>query len=244
MASQVSINEWAALDKYDISGQVSNFASQRMVALNPCTTFPPATSGTQTRVYKQQLPGAEDAKMSIAGYLDTATAAAIDALFAGIFTVTKGDGRDPGDTCLMYQAIEAGTSTGGPVGMPVPFTADIESTGPVCPGFVYTFGTITATGNSATRTPPALSVGKSRTLHAHVITVGGTGSPTLTLTYETSAIGDFSDAVTRVTFSNFTAAGVQRVVDTGITTDTNGRFKWVISGTTPSFLVRFCEGVR
>src|SRR4051812_5856587 len=105
MASLTSINEWASLDKYDISGQVSNFASQRMVALNECTTFPASTLGTQTVVYKARPPGAEDAKMSIAGYLDTATAVAINALFATNtpFIVTKGDGRSPGDTCLMYQ---------------------------------------------------------------------------------------------------------------------------------------------
>jgi len=245
MASLTSINEWACLSQYDITGQVSNFASQRQVALNECTTFPDPTLPTQAIVYKKRLAGAEDAKLSISGYLDQATATAIDALFATVTViVTKGDGRDPGDTCLMYQAKEASTSTGGAVGMPVPFSADIESDGPVCAGTVYLFGSITASNNSTSQTTGTVSAGKSRTLHAHVITVGGTSTPTLSLTYETSAIGDYSDAVTRVTFTNFTAAGVQRVVDTGDTTDTHGRYKWTVSGTTPSFMVRLCEGVR
>jgi len=78
-----------------------------------------------------------------------------------------------------------------------------------------------------------------------IAAVSGT-SPTLDVVYETSVIGDYTDAVTRHTFTQFTPSYLkERAIKTATVSDTNGRFRWTIGGTgSPSFLVRMCEGVR
>jgi hypothetical protein len=246
VAEQVAYDEWACIDQYDISGRTSNFGSERMVDLKDFTTFPePTVVSPAPLPYKKRLAGPESAKMSIAGYLDMdVNHPALSAAFAASPIITKGEGRALGSSVLMYVGREGTFSYGGPVGDVIPITAEIGNDGAVTPGSLFEFGSKTATGNGTSRTISAVTTGKVLVLHAHVISVSGTASPSITIIYETSAIGDYTDAVTKHTFATFTTANKERAVKTAAISDTNGRFRWTITGTDPVFLVRLSAGVR
>lgn len=245
MAEQIAYDEFLCIDQYDISGVSANFGSERTADLKEFVCFPDPTITSASPPYKKRLSGPESAKLSVAGYLDTAVnLAAANAALNASPIITYGIGRALGSQVQLYVAKESGFQHGGQVGEVIPISMEIASDGVIVAGALFEFGAKTATGNGTSRTVTAVTTGKSRYLHVHVISVSGTGTPTLTVIYETSAVGDYTDAVTRHTFTDFTAAGVQRAVKTAAVSDTNGRFRWTISGTNPSFLVRMSEGVR
>jgi hypothetical protein len=244
MAEQIAHDEFMVVDQYDISGCSSNFGFEHMVDLEEVTTFPSVTQASDL-VYKRRLPGVVSAKASVAGYLDMAVShAALSAAFGASPVIMYGLGRALGSQVYMFVGKEGSLSYGGPVGKAIPITADLSSDGLITPGELFEFGAKTATGNGTSRTISTVTSGKKRVLHVHVPAISGTLTPTMTVIYETSAIGDYTDAVTRHTFTNFTAVGKQRAILSSAVTDTNGRFRWTITGTTPSFLVLMGEGVK
>lgn len=246
MPEQIAFDEWACIDQYDISGRTANFGSERSSEPKEFTCFPdPTVVAPAGPPYKKRLAGPESAKMSITGYLDMeVNHPALSAAFAASPVITKGEGRALGSSVLMYVGREGTFSYGGPVGDVIPITAEIVSDGAVTPGSLFEFGAKTATGNGTSRTISAVTAGKVLVLHAHVISVAGTSSPSITIIYETSSIGDYTDAVTKHTFATFTTIDKERAVKTAAISDTNGRFRWTITGTNPVFLVRLSAGVR
>lgn len=257
MSEQIARSEWCCLDRYDISGQAENFGFKRSLALQESTTFPdPSITSDTAPIYTKRLTGAESAMLDFTGTLDTsllgnleAFKSAFSASVSTSFIVTKGEGRALGSFVHMFKGRDGVINYGGPVGNIIPVTANIMNDGPVTMGRLYEFGTKSATGNGTSRTTTAVAAGMVRTIHIHVLSVAGTSTPGITVIYETSAIGNYSDAVTRWTSSAVTAAniatlGAQRAYLTATVSDTNGRFRWTITGTTPAFVVRFSEGVR
>lgn len=244
MAEQITSAEWMCVDQYDISGCSSNFGFERMVDLKETMSFldPTLSSGL---IYKRRLPGPESSKSSVAGYLDMAIShPALSAAFAAQPTLTYGLDRALGSQVYMFLGREGTFNYGGAVGEIVPITGELSSDGIVMPGALFEFGAKTATGNGTSRTVTAVTTGKTRVIHVHIVALSGTATPTITVIFETSALGNYTDAVTRWTSAAFTAVGKERAVLTSAVSDTNGRFRWTISGTNPSFLVRMSEGVR
>lgn len=244
MAEQITSAEWMCVDQYDISGCSSNFGFERMVDLEEAMSFldPTLSSGL---IYKRRIPGVESAKSSVAGYLDMAIShPALSAAFGAQPVLTYGQDRALGSRVYMFLGREGTLNYGGPVGKIIPITGELTSDGLAMPGSLFEFGAKTATGSGTSRVITAVSTGKTRVIHVHVIAISGTATPTITIIFETSAIGDYTDAVTRWTSAAFTAVGKERVVITSAVSDTNGRFRWTVSGTNPSFLVRMSEGVR
>lgn len=248
---QIAFDEFLLVDGYDISGVSSNFGTSREVDLEEILCFPDPEVTAGSPPYRKRLPGAESAKVSVTGYMDSAVNLAAGAgAFGASPVISKGAGRALGSEVLMFVGKEGTLGYGGEVGRVIPLNADISSDGIVVAGKLFEFGAVTATGNGTSRTVSAVTTSKVRVLHVHVVDVEGTATPTITIIYETSAIGDYSDAVTRHTFGPFTDAQVEagtafgRAVKTDVVSDTNGRFRWVVTGTNPRFLVRFSEGVR
>jgi hypothetical protein len=87
------------------------------------------------------------------------------------------------------------------------------------------------------------AVASTQKLFAHVHVVAFTGTASMALVYETSAIGDYSDAVTRATFTAITGLDKQKAIVAGPITDLNHRFRWTFTGT-GTFLVRLAAGIR
>lgn len=245
MAEQINYAEWLCLDGYDLSGVSSNFGTERTAEEEKFTCFPDPTVTAPTDIYVKRLFGVESAQINNTGYLDrTINLPAVEAALAGTPVVSKGNGRSLGDSVLMFSGQQGTFGYGGEVGKVIPFTTAVLSKGAVVEGSLFEFGNKTATGNGTSRTMPAVTSGKSLYIHVHVTAISGTSSPTLTLIYERSAIGDYSDAVTVHTFTAMTAIGAQRAIKTSVISDLNHRFRWTISGTNPIFQVRLAAGVR
>jgi len=77
----------------------------------------------------------------------------------------------------------------------------------------------------------------------HVLSIAGTGSPTLTVTVQSSVDNTFAAPTTRISFTAATALGGQALSVLGSVTDTWWRAVWTISGSTPSFLFAVSAGV-
>lgn len=245
MAEQINYAEWWCLDGYDLSGVSSNFGTERTIEDEKFTCFPDPTVTAPTGIFVKRLPGVESAQIQNTGYLDTTiNLPAVEAAIPGSPISSKGDGRALGDGVLLFSGKSGSFNYGGEVGKVIPFSASILSDGPVVYGSLFEFGNKTATGNGTSRTMPAVTAGKSLYIHVHVTSVSGTSSPTLTLIYERSANGTYSDAVTVHTFTAFTAIGAQRAIKTSAISDLNHRFRWTVSGTDPIFQVRLAAGVR
>lgn len=247
MAEQIASDEWMSIDEYDISGNIADFGFERMVALEPLLTFPGPTVGSPVgTLYERNLGGVESVKSAINGFLDmTGSYLGLKAAFESSPIVTKGDGRALGSDVTMFVGKSGSLNYGGAVGKLIPISGQIAGDGRITPGALYEFGSKTTSTSGTSRTTIAVTTGKVRVLHVHVVALSGT-SPTLTVIYETSASGDYTDAITRHTFTQFTTSYLkERAEKTGIVSDLNGRFKWTIGGTgSPSFLVRMSEGVR
>lgn len=247
MAEQIASDEWMALDEYDISGNIGDFGFERMAALEAFVTFPDAAVVSPVgTIYERNLGGTESAKVAPSGFLDMGVSyLGLKAAFEGSPIITKGEGRALGSDVTMFVGRAGVFSYGGPIGKVIPISGQISSDGRVTPGTLYEFGAKTTTTDGTSRTTVAVTAGKVRVLHIHVVAISGT-APTLDVIFETSALGDYTDAVTRHTFTQFTGAYLkERAVKTDLVSDLNGRFSWTIGGTdSPSFLVRMCEGVR
>lgn len=242
MAEQIAYDEWLSLDGYDISGAVANFGFEHSAELKEFTCFPPPDVLVGGPPYKKRLVGPVSGKNSISGYLDTATnLPAFEAAFGGSPIVTYGAGRALGSPVYLYVGKEGSLNHGGQVGEVIPISAEIMSDGAVTPGDLFEFSTKSATGNGTSRTILAVTTGKKRYIHAHAVSMSGT--PSMVVVFETSVIGDYSDAITRWTSSAFTAVGAQRAAISTAVGDTNGRFRVTITGS-GSFLVRFAHGVK
>jgi len=244
MSAAISTEEGLCIAQYDLSGVSSNFGFSRSVEIKEKVCFPDLTQGAGAIPTKSRLVGPESSKVTNNGYLDQAiNLAAAEAAISTYPPVTKLVARAVGSKVYMFVGAESSFDYGDKVGEIIPFNLELANTGPVHPGILYYYGNISASGNSTSQTVPAVSTGKTRCLHVHVVTATGTGS--LALIYETSASGDFTDAVTRHTFATITAPTLtsERALKTALVTDTHGRFKWTLTGT-GTFTVRFSEGVR
>lgn len=247
MAEQIAANDWLCWGAYDISGVTSNAPLVWDQEVKDFICWKGLTLGDADPLSRKRLVGAEGASMSINGYVDFLIndAAATASLGVNDMTVTRGYGRALGSKVHLLQAAMPSFTIGGPIGEVVNFTGDLQSSNSiVVPGQLFEFGSKTATGDGTSRAIGAVSATQKLYLHAHFVTVSGT-SPTLDLIYETSALGNYTDAVTRHTFTQAIAISSQRAVVSGAITDTNGRFRWTIGGTdTPTFLVRLSAGIR
>lgn len=101
----------------------------------------------------------------------------------------------------------------------------------------------TATFDGADATLPA--VGSGETLYAQLNVVSASGTtPTLDVIVESDDADTFASATTRVTFTQATGVGAQRLTAAGPITDTFYRVSVTIGGTDPSFLFYVTVGIR
>jgi hypothetical protein len=238
---------FVCIDGYDISGVSNSLPFKWTQEIKEWICFKPPEDDASDALARKRLPGAESAELPVGGYLDFGSnyLAATAGLGVSDMVITFAPTRTPGDRCYLFPATSGEFSFGGPVGDVVPMATDLKSNGIVVPATIFDFGEKTATGSGTPRTLGAVS--STRSLYAHVHVVGdpaGT-TPSLAVILESSALGDFTDAVTRFTFTSFTARGRQRAVIAGPITDTHYRFRVTVGGTgSPLFRVRFSAGIR
>lgn len=245
MPEVISGNDWLCWDEIDVSGVTNNAPFQWSRDVKDFLCYKAPTLGEADPLGRKRLWGAEDWSMSVSGYVDFLVnyAAANTSLeSAADIILTRGYGRALGSKVHLLLGLEGSYSIGGPVGDVMPLTAELKASNSiVVPGLLFEFGSKAATGNGTSQEIGAQSAAQNLYLHAHGVAISGT--PTFALIYETSELGDYTDAVTKHTFTDFTAVGRQRAVVAGPETDTHGRFRWTLTGT-GTILFRLAAGIR
>jgi hypothetical protein len=151
-----------------------------------------------------------------------------------------------GAVAYFTSALNTSYTVGGEVGDAAPWEAKGASTWPVVRGQVaHPPGTPrTATGTGTGVQLGAVATGKSLYAVANVLSLSGTGTPTITLAIESDDNSGFTSPTTVATFVAATVAGGQILRAPGPFTDTWYRAKWTISGTSPSMLFVVALGVQ
>jgi hypothetical protein len=244
MPEQIATGEWLCFDEFDVSGLSDNFGSKRTVAEETWTPFQGPTEDATVPLLPRRLLGVESMTLSTTGQLDAAVnlAAAEAALARGSAIVTKGDGRALGDQVYMFVGRAGGDFVyGGAVGKVIPFSAMVGSDGIVTVGQLFEFGSKSSTAPGTSRTMPVVTTGMSLYLHLHVVAKTGSGS--MVFVYETSLIGDYTDAVVKYTSPSISTVDKKRAVVSSANSDTHHRWRMTLTGS-GTFLVRLAAGVR
>lgn len=114
---------------------------------------------------------------------------------------------------------------------------------PLVRGVLATSQTVTATGNGTGHLLGAVTSAQRVWAGVHFLTAGGT-TPSCTVVLESDDNAGFTSATTRITFTAATARGAQWSSAAGAITDTYWRFRWTVSGTSPSFQIRGFVGIQ
>lgn len=117
------------------------------------------------------------------------------------------------------------------------------SYGPLFRGTYATKQTVTSTGNGTGHNLGAVSATQTVGAAMHFLTAGGT-TPNITVVLESDDNSGFTSPTSRVAFVAATARGAQMWFTSGPITDTWWRFRWTVTGTTPSFQLRGFIGIQ
>jgi hypothetical protein len=202
--------------------------------------------------YKEVVGGLASAEISGEGQWEAGDSTKVDdaswAQLGGVgpWSVSANNGAAVGDLAYFTNALRADYKLFGEVGEVAPWTSSAKSAWPLVRGqFAHPPGTArTSTGTGTGLQVGAVAVNKRMYAALHVLSVSGTGTPTITARVESSVDNTFASPTTRLTFTAATAVGGQilRTDGTAIT-DTWWRMAWTISGTTPSFLFAAALGI-
>ncbi|MGW1762757.1 hypothetical protein ACWCQL_01470 [Streptomyces sp. NPDC002073] len=147
----------------------------------------------------------------------------------------------------LTSAMRADYKIGDAVGEVAPWSGKGVSTWPLVRGQI---AHPPGTARTATGTGTALNLGvvpAGRRLYAalHVLSVAGTGTPSITVSVESDDGAGMASPASRLTFAAATAAGGQILrTDSAAITDTHYRAAWSVSGTSPSFMFALALGIR
>lgn len=202
--------------------------------------------------WKEFLTGIFDTKIDAGGQWEAADASKVDDanwanMTGGVavpWTATP-DTANVGDLAWVVKAIESDYQLGDAVGEVAPWSASAAGVTATARGqILHPPGTArTSSGNGTARQLGALTAAQKLYVNLHVLSVAGTGSPTLTVAVQSDDASGFPSATTRGTFNAATAISSQSMAISGAITDDWWRVSWTITGTTPSFLFVVSAGI-
>lgn len=162
------------------------------------------------------------------------------------FTVCP-DTANVGALAYLTQVLQAKYTLGGQVGDIAPWNAAFAGAWPLARGVVlHPPGTArTSTGSGTAVQVSTVPSGQYLYATLHVLSVSGTGPPSLTVRIQSDDSGAFSSPTTQITFNAATALGgqIQRLAGP-ISPDNWYRADWTISGGSPSFLFLVGLGIK
>lgn len=134
---------------------------------------------------------------------------------------------------------------GGAVGEAGKITASGTANTDVVRGTILmpTSSAVSATGTGTGRQLGALSATQALYASLHVVSISGSGTPTLTATIQSDDNAGFTSPTSQISFSAATAVGAQWGSKAGAVTDTYWRVSYTISGTSPSFTFVVAAGI-
>lgn len=201
--------------------------------------------------FKEVVAGLASSAISAEGQWEAGDPSLVDdaswAQFGGMGPWTVGpQGAAVGDLAYFTKALRSSYQLGGSVGDVAPWMGEASGSWPLVRGQIaHPPGTArTADGSGTGLNLGSVAAGQRLYCALHVLSVAGTGSPSITVTVESDTDDTWSSPVTQLTFNAATAAGGQilRTDGTAIT-DTWWRLSWTITGTTPSFLLAAAVGL-
>lgn len=152
-----------------------------------------------------------------------------------------------GSPAKFFQGVETQYSLSGDIGSLLGFSCTAQNSDPA--GLVHgtlmlSSITLAATGTSTGRQLGAVAAGKKIYAAAHVFSVAGSNTPTVTFTVQSDDNSGFTSATTRATFAAKTAIGAEWKEVAGAITDDYWRIGYTISGTNPVFGVMVSLGIK
>lgn len=202
-----------------------------------------------TEVWEEVLGGLKTLSLGAGGQWEAGDASKVDdETWADLGSVIPWSacpvGAAEGSLAWLTSALRSEYKLGDAVGEVAPWEAKAGGSGALVRGTVaHPPGTArTASGTGTAVNLGALSASQRLYANLHVLSVAGT-TPSITVRIESDDASGFLSPTTRHTFSAATAVGGQSAQITGAVTDTWWRPAWVISGTSPSFLMIVSWGI-
>ena len=199
--------------------------------------------------YRSKIAGLQDASLSANGFFEAGSAKP-DTLL-GISTGSEIIGTvsptsDAGDTSYFLKSRQFNYSIGGAIGDAMPFSiTNANSSDRAVRGTIMVddSANLTATGNSTARQLGAVSATQKIYIAAHVVSISGTSTPTVTFKLQSDNGSGFSSPTDRITLTAITAAGAQYSSVAGAITDDYWRINYTISGSSPEFKCFISAGI-
>ena len=150
-----------------------------------------------------------------------------------------------GDLAYLSRITHCSYKPGGAVGDLLAWSADWKGNWPLARGqILHPQGTArTTTGNGTAVQVGAVSATQRMYACLHVMSIAGTGTPTITVKVQSNVDNTFGAPTDRITFTAATTLQGQASSVLGAVTDTWWRAAWTISGSSPSFLFAVSAGV-
>lgn len=244
----MSIFAWVDCKAYqggaDLTGQSNKIQAKATVDTKPSTTF--ASNG-----WTERKPTVRGAQVMHIGFWDAGNGGLPDdRAFADLgtsnpYTACPTAGLTAADLCYLTKFVESEYEAFGAHGDLIPYSIKGKADVPLVRGQILHPGATarTATGSGTAVQIGAVPAGQRMYAALHVISISGTGSPTLTVRLQSAPTNGFASPTTQATFTAATLIGGQFTSVAGAITDTWWRADWTISGTTPSFLFVLSAGV-
>jgi hypothetical protein len=201
--------------------------------------------------WEELVAGAREGSIAVSGFWEAGDLSKVDdqawasmGSVAGM-TAIESATATYGDLAWLSQMLSGKYVIGDEVNKIAPFSLEGPGSGPLVRGIaLHPPGTArTATGTGTATQHVAVPSGKRLYATLHVLSVSGTGTPTLTVAVQSDADSGFASPISRIAFAAATAIGGQFAYADAPITDTWYRVSHTISGTNPSFLYAVAIGV-
>jgi hypothetical protein len=235
----------------DLTGQSNKVELSPESEEKDVTTF--GSTDANGDIWKEVIGGLKTAKVSAGGFWEAGDVSMVDddawaALGgSGAFTVfPRSLTGAVGAVAYTTNALRSNYQFLGSVGDVAPWQQSGTSNAPLVRGVgLHPPGTArTATGDGTATLHVAAATGQQVYAALHVLSISGTGTPTITVKIASDDNVNMTSATDRITFTAATARGAQWKALAGPITDTYYRASWTISGSSPSFLFVVALGVR
>ena len=230
------------LNEHDVTADVTSVTPSIMRDEVDATTM--ASNG-----YKEFKAGLASSQAALATYYDgdliESAIRPLEGVSGSVLTATFDD--QFGSAALFGSGMVLSVDRGFQIGDMAKLDSQVRLSGRE--GLIYGHllvpkATKTATGNGTGSQLGAVTAAQKVWAAAHVFSVAGTATPTLTLKVQSDDNSGFTSATDRITFTDFTAAGVEYKSLAGAVTDDYWRVSWTISGTSPQFSVAVVVGIQ
>ena len=152
----------------------------------------------------------------------------------------------PGNLMFLTSALRTKSQYWGDVGEVASWMATARGSAPLVRGqSMHASGVARSTTANGTAIQLGAVTGTRKLYaNAHVLSVSGTSTPTITIDIQSDDNSGFTTPTTRGSFAAKTAVGGEALAIAGPFTDDWWRINWTITGSTPSFLFLVSMGIE